>query len=180
MKSRFLLFLSILLSFLVTSCTENRRVRSIMMDFIDSEIVIPNDLACIQAGNLTKIDLDSLKQNKYIIYYDSLDCSSCRVGHLMDIYPLYQMADTMGFSVLTIFAPRLRDLDEIKLQLMVSQHPFPVYIDLSREFTIRNREIPLDSRFHCFLIDNEGKPLLVGNPLYNEKILDLLNDILQH
>lgn len=180
MKIRFLLFLSILLCFLVTSCTENRRVKAMMMDFIDSEIVIPNDLVCIQEGNLTKIDLDSLKQNKYIIYYDSLDCSSCRVGHLMDIYPLYQMADTMGFSVLTIFAPRIRDIDEIKLQLMVSQHPFPVYIDLSREFTIRNREIPLDSRFHCFLIDNEGKPLLVGNPLYNEKILDLLNEILQH
>lgn len=164
----------------MTSCTESRRVKAMMMDFIESEIVIPNDLVCIQAGALTKIDIDSLKQNKYIIYYDSLECSSCRVEHLKEIYPLYQMADTMGFSVLTIFAPRIRDLDEIKLQLMVSQHPFPVYIDLSREFTIRNREIPLDSRFHCFLIDNEGKPLLVGNPLYNEKILDLLNEILQH
>ena len=164
----------------MTSCTESRRVKAMMMDFIESEIVIPNDLVCIQAGALTKIDIDSLKQNKYIIYYDSLECSSCRVGHLKEIYPLYQMADTMGFSVLTIFAPRIRDLDEIKLQLMASQHPFPVYIDLSREFTIRNREIPLDSRFHCFLIDNEGKPLLVGNPLYNEKILDLLNEILQH
>lgn len=164
----------------MTSCTESRRVKAMMMDFIESEIVIPNDLVCIQAGALTKIDIDSLKQNKYIIYYDSLECSSCRVGHLKEIYPLYQMADTMGFSVLTIFAPRIRDLDEIKLQLMVSQHPFPVYIDLSREFTIRNREIPLDSRFHCFLIDNDGKPLLVGNPLYNEKILDLLNEILQH
>ena len=104
----------------MTSCTESRRVKAMMMDFIESEIVIPNDLVCIQAGALTKIDIDSLKQNKYIIYYDSLECSSCRVGHLKEIYPLYQMADTMGFSVLTIFAPRIRDLDEIKLQLMVS------------------------------------------------------------
>ena len=32
-------------------------------------------------------------------------------------------------------------------------------------------------RFHYFLLDNDGKPLLIGNPITSDKIMRLLQTL---
>ena len=173
-----LLILIIFLCICITSCNEKATVKRIMTDFVESEIVIPNDLECIYRRHADKIKLDTLEQLKLIVYYDSLDCSSCRISHLSDIYPLYEMADTSNFSVLTIFSPREEDLAEVRNLIQILNPPIHIYIDSDGSFSKLNESIPSDTRFHTFLIDANNKPVFVGNPLSDSNLKGLFKKVL--
>lgn len=172
---------SLLLLTIISSCVERRKVKDIMLEFVTSDIIIPGDLDCIFNAETSMSCLDTLKSKKLIMYYDSLDCSSCRISHLFDIYPLYTMADTSDFSVVTIFSPKRSDVENVRFQLMLSNHTIPVYLDKNGSFAQLNRNIPADQRFHSFLINEIGSVLFVGNPISNEQLhsvfLKTLNNI---
>ena len=156
-----------------SSCTERHKIKKALVEFTKSEIVIPSDLECINNRQITKINIDTLKSLKFIVYYDSLECSSCRISHLVDIYPLYDMADTCNFSVITVFSPKLSEVSDVQNQLRIANHPIPIYVDVYGTFRQLNNNIPSDGRFHYFLTDKDGVPKYVGNPLLNRKLEDL-------
>lgn len=160
------------------SCTDRQKVKSLMIDFMESEIVIPNDLESIHEGKVSKLALTSLKPNRFIIYYDSLDCSSCRISHLVENSPLYEMADSLGFSLITIFSPRANEVEEVRHQLMLTHSPIPIYIDSNGSFRRQNSSIPSDLRFHNFLISPGNRPVFVGNPLASGKLYELFQNAL--
>ena len=148
------------------------------MDFMKTEIVIPDDLESICGHEVKTIDRDSIKGSLFIIYYDSLDCSSCRIGHLAENYPLYEMADTSEFSLLTIFSPRKEDLKEVRLQLMMTNSPVPIYLDVNSSFRKRNSTIPSDLRFHKFFVSPDSHPAFVGDPLASDTLYELFEKVL--
>lgn len=174
-----LLIITSSLCICLTSCNEKAKLKRAMSDFMESEIVIPNEIECIYNRQVDKIKLDTLQQLKLIVYYDSLDCSSCRISHLMDIYPLYDMADTSNFSLLTIFSPKEEDLAEVRNHIVIQNLPIPIYIDADGSFSKLNKSIPSDKRFHSFLIDDNNKPVFVGNPLTNSSLEEVLKTILE-
>ena len=163
----------------LSSCSERQKLRKTMSKFVQTEIQIPDDLECVYNREVTIINKDTLKPYKLIVYYDSLDCSSCRISHLMDIYPLYDMSDTCDFSVVTIFSPKKENLEEVKFQLSIANHPEHIYIDSFNTFSKINQHIPTDQRFHSFLVDSNGKPIFVGNPLSNMRLAEIFHDIIQ-
>lgn len=172
------LFLLICASFLIVACSDCGKIRKTMTDFMGSVIVIPDDLECICSRRIENINTEDLKPARFIVYYDSLGCSSCRISHLTDLFPLLDMADTSDFSVLTIFSPRQEELEEVRLKLMVADYDFPVYVDVNGSFSKLNGGIPTDVRFHEFLLDEMGKPFFVGNPTSNEQLSELFTRVL--
>lgn len=162
----------------LSSCSERQKLRKTMSKFVQTEIQIPDDLECVYNREVTIINKDTLKPYKLIVYYDSLDCSSCRISHLMDLYPLYDMADTCGFSLLTIFSPRMDQVDEVRLQLMLTNSPAPIYLDINSSFRRQNSLIPSDLRLHKFLLGPNNNPVFVGDPLANEKLSELFRTVL--
>lgn len=161
---------SLFLLAIISSCVERRKVKDIMLEFVSSDIIIPDDLDCIFNAETSASYIDTLKSNKLIIYYDSLDCSSCRISHLFDLYPLYTMADTSDFSVMTIFSPKKSEVENTRFQLMLINHTIPIYLDKNGSFAQLNSCIPTDQRFHSFLINEIGSVLFVGNPISNEQL----------
>ena len=150
-----------------------------MTDFMGSVIVIPDDLECICNREIENICIEDLKPVRFVVYYDSLDCSSCRISHLAELYPLLDLADSGDFSVVTIFSPRQEELEDVRVKLMIADYDFPVYVDVNGTFSRRNKCIPSDVRFHEFLINGQGVPLFVGNPTSNEKLSDLFSVVLK-
>ena len=179
MRSYIRLICYLYLALISTSCVEQRKVRKIMSEFVETEIVIPDDLECIYKRNISGIRKDTLKPNKLIVFYDTSDCSSCRISHLIDLYPIYDMADTSGFSVLTIFSPKPEDVKDVILQLTIADHLMPIYVDATGEFNRLNQNIPSDLRFHSFLLDENNKPIFVGNPLSSYKLLELFTETIK-
>lgn len=162
------------------SCGEKAKIKKTMEVFMASHIVFPNNLQCIYNNQVSQIQIDSLKSRKLVVYYDSLDCSSCRVSHLMDIYPLYGMSDTCDFSVITIFSPRERDLTELMIQIKVLNPSIPIYIDVDGSFRWQNQCIPNDKRFNTFLLDENNIPIFIGNPLASKKLKELFRRVLDN
>lgn len=178
MKYRLLSLCGMFICLTIVSCTDRQKVKSLMIDFMKSQIVIPNDLELIYEGKVSKSDLTSLKPNKFIIYYDSLDCSSCRISHLVENYPLYEMADSCGFSLITIFSPRANEVEDVRLQLMLTHSPIPIYLDANASFRRQNSSIPSDMRFHNFLVSLDNRPSFVGNPLASDELYELFKKAL--
>ena len=94
----FTLILTICLCTVFMSCGEHHKVKRMISDFSASEIILPEELECIYKKQVRPIVKDTLKPYKYIIYYDSYDCSSCRIAKLTDNYPLYSFADINKIS----------------------------------------------------------------------------------
>ena len=53
-----------------------------------------------------------------------------------------------------------------------------VYFDTLNVFMKNNPHIPQENIYHTFVIDKNGKVLLVGNPFQNDRMTALLNKIL--
>lgn len=121
----------------------------------------------------------SVKQCQLIVYYDSLECSSCAVRHLYDKIDLYELADSIeSFDVLTVFSPCEEEYDEVMKELMLLDFPYPVYVDSGRNFRRTNSCIPEDRRFHTFLLDRSGHPVFVGNPVASGDLWRLFEKVL--
>ena len=172
---RFVVFIYVFSASFI-SCGERAIIKRTMSEFVNTEVIIPNDLDCIYDRQITKINKDTLKPLQFVIYYDSLECSACRVSHIVDIYPLYDMADTSSFSVITIFSPKNHEISDVKNQLKIANHPIPIYIDSEGTFSQYNKFIPSDHRFHYFLLNENNRPEFVGNPLSSTQLLKLFSE----
>lgn len=149
-----------------------------MREFVKSEIVVPNDLELIYKREIKTLDVSELFSRKLIVYYDTLDCLSCRVARVQEYSELFVMSDTSAFSVLLIFSPKFEEMDDIRARLMQFNYDFPVYLDVNRSFCKKNPNIPSDIRFHSFLIDENGVPIYVGNPLIDQTLFDVFNTVI--
>ena len=101
------------------SCGERNEVRRVLSSFMETEIELPADMEVYAEGGFSTAVLDSLSPVKMIIYYDSADCSSCRISHLIELEPLYWAAEEGHYDVVTIFSPRAEEIEEFRLQLSV-------------------------------------------------------------
>ena len=176
MIQRNLLFL-LFASLTIVSC-EDHKIAKELRNFRETTITIPSNLHKISGRSQTELGEWSGKPT-YVMYYDTLSCSTCRISHLVDYLELYEMSDSLGtFEVMTVFSPREYEYDEVVRQLMIQDFPYPVYVDFSGNFRDENTFIPTDERFHSFLIDSYGHPVLVGNPLAGDKMMGLFLDVL--
>lgn len=173
------IFLLLMGSALLISCGERAGIRKQLTEFRQTQVVIPNDMEVCNGGTIDMADIAGLAPMKMIVYYDSTECSACRIVHLLDLEPLYDMARGDGrFDVLTVFSPKQEELEEVRVQLIVQNVPFPVYVDTFGSFARRNGAIPKETLFHNFMIDGEGRPVFVGNPANSGRVRNILLDVL--
>ena len=97
-------FLNLLLfSFLFGACTtESGEIRK----FYNSEIVMPVNMV-INKGKVS-LNLESNKQcMKMIVWYDSTECSTCKLDRLLDYYDFveYNYELSTGLESYFIFSP---------------------------------------------------------------------------
>lgn len=110
----------------------------------------------------------------FVIYHDSLSCNLCQIGHLADITGLYELADSLGiFEVMTIFSPGKEEHNSVVKNLMVRDFEYPIYVDFIGNFRKTNTGIPDNRKFHSFLIDGDGHPVFVGNPVASNELWSL-------
>ena len=70
------------------------------------------------------------------------------------------------------------DLKEVRLQLMMTNSPVPIYLDVNGSFCKRNSSIPSDLRFHKFFVSPDSHPVFVGDPLASDTLYELFEKVL--
>ena len=157
----------------VFSCDNNKNLQSEIAGFTGSRVLLP---AAMAGGNADVFDVE----NKLIVWFDSLECGSCRLKQLYawNDDPVMQYARAMGnrFNVFLVFSPKAADVHYLKLTLKNYNVSFPVLLDETGAFIEQNPHIPADTRLHSFLLDKDNKVVLTGNPVGNESLWELYKE----
>ena len=171
------ILLNVLLAWTVVSCCSNNSIKRELKSFQSARIEFPADMFSVKDRNVLEFQNPG-RDNAFVVYHDSTECGMCAV--IYDYLPLYERAERSGdFSVMIIFSPRDSEYDEIMERLVMMDFPYPVYVDYSGSFAETNMCIPEDNRFHSFLLDKEGHPVFVGNPLASDRMMELFKEALE-
>ena len=147
-RAVFILVLSCFSVLSLSSCVESR-IRKELKEFSRTTVVIPENL--VKDSGFGKAVM--------VVYYDSTECTECRLNHLYELNPLYELSDKYdGFEVMTIFSPVITEYDALMENLVKLRFAHPLYVDMFGDFIKNNPDIPDDALYHCFLLEHRCLP----------------------
>lgn len=111
---------------------------------------------------------------KLVIYIDSASCSPCFVSHMYDYEETVAELDSVGIRTVFIFEPQKERENEVRSLLEEQACPFLSVIVRNGSFSSANPHLPSSPLLHSFLLDKENKVIVVGNPVRNDKIKELM------
>lgn len=172
-----ILFLA-LVTFCLLSCgNKQRKVDEVLNQWINKEIMIPNDLVYTMYGTDTVDYTTSFTDYKILMYVDTVGCTSCQLQleRWIDWMDYLKRKSPYTISYLFNFYPK--DIDELKDLLSFNRFPVPVCLDQTDRLNCLN-QFPSGWPFHTFLLDSENRVVVLGNPVSNGNIADLYRKIL--
>jgi hypothetical protein len=159
------------------SCYEKNNLKKQIEQFIANEIVVPQGIRQIIAGrDSVVINPASNIEARLIVWVDSIDCSSCRVSKLSEYAEVIDFIVEVErkFIPVFLFSPSRSNMKEVHRAINTMRFDnYPIFIDEDYMFSAMNPHVPADKRFHTFLIDKNGKVVLVGNPVNNPALWEL-------
>lgn len=121
----------------------------------------------------------SSPQKKLVVYVDSTSCSGCFISHLTDYFEINDTLQASLAELVIILHPQQARLDEVTTRLGQEKFPFRCIVDFDGEFVRNNPDISDNQLLHSFLLDEDDKITLIGNPTRNQRIKDLLHKALK-
>lgn len=175
MKYRLFLFCFIVFSLM--SCSR-RHTWNELIDLTRAQIHFP-ELSNVARNNRLNQQKNGLI--KFVIHYDSSECSYCRVAHLCENSKIFKIKnDVKQFIPIILFSPAK---DQCKhLQMSVKNHEFQeyIYIDSLNTFLKINPQIQKNHKYNSFLLDKNNRIVLVGNPLTSNAMWALFKSTLDN
>lgn len=173
--------ISLYLVVFFVSCSNEYKLRCCLEDMERTPF-------CLQTERMVQWLPDSLGQCEkskaevnIVVYADSTDCTSCYIGKLKKWNEYLSVeSETKGkVSFLFIMEVNANQLNIVKSALNTSSLKHSVYLDTLSFFRHANPQLPDVNFFHTFVLNNENKVIFVGNPLQDEKIEVMFNEILE-
>lgn len=154
------------------SC-KNNDIQNKLQKFINSEIIIPNNMDVFPDGCAQQFD-----GPKLVYFVDSIGCISCRLNHLFENLNILNESDAKC-TVLPIIAPN-KNNQEVLLLIREHNIHIPIYIDKENSFYKLNKTLPPDYKYHSFLLDKNNQVVLVGDPLASDAMWTLFKSTLDN
>lgn len=154
---------------------EGMELDTIKME-LDSMICFYNDFdyKCVDYKNA---------EFKMVYYIDLPECSSCMLmkkseewERLLDIVKPYQNRLVPFF----ILRPHAFDVDAFRFAVKVSATTVPIYVDTANVFIRNNSKLSAIPMLHTFVVDEQNRVVLIGDPLRNLEIQQLLVNLLKN
>lgn len=127
-----------------------------------------DDMQCI--GNLSVVNRD-VTEYLFVSYIGENQCSTCRLGSLYAWENYINDLRDMGIdvaNVVIIHHPKNSALDKLRKSILSHRFKFGVYIDSIGIFKRNNPFLSDITELNTFLLNSDGKPVVVGNPTNNE------------
>lgn len=146
---------------------------------MDSEIHFPSSLDVIDGTNGgSKLTAESVY--KFVVLIDSTHCSTCMLKYLPRYWAALQNFPlSKPVELVVIMVPKVGECEQIQRQIQLRHFPFDVFLDRCGDFLRDNPSIPNDDRFHVFLINDVGTPVVIGDPTRGEKMHLLYKESVQ-
>jgi len=146
-------------------------IRSIVKHWIGKKIEIPTQ-SVWTVNAVDTITLKSVHKFSIVNYIDSTGCIRCKSqlpdwkNFIEEIRPVF------GDKVSVMIFMHPHRIFDAKYAIQRDSFPYPVCIEINDDFN-RLNHFPEDDRFRCFLLDENNRVVLIGNPVQNSKIKDL-------
>ena len=174
MKSNFVA-ISILAFTLFISCKGNgkNQITELVNNWTNKELLLPQNPIFVSLLDTINYSInDSRFKYKIISYTDASGCISCQLklkewdNFAKEVFSYSEDQIT----IVKFIAPhRAKD---VFFELKSANYTYPVSIDTNDELNRLNK-FPKDNLFRCFLLDENNKVILIGNPVQNPKIRNL-------
>lgn len=167
-----------LLSLFSISCKQTAFEKE-MRVFNNSRIELMLDsMNCVRTKD--EMVVPNKSEYTYVIYVDSFSCSDCALNHFKDWVVLETQFDHRKFTYLFIVNPkkgeRTHFIEKVKNDTLFNNR---IYIDTTDVFKRHNPMLPQNNLLHTFMINKKDTVILIGNPINNRKMKELLNKIVQ-
>ena len=164
----------LLLLFLLTACKENNKEKFALLvqEWQGKEIVFPQNMAFTRFVTEPVDYRIPDAEYKVLIYVDSTGCTSCKLQlpKWKELIAHVDSATNGNISFIFVFQSK----DDRELQYILKRDNFarPVCIDRDSRLDKLNK-FPQDITFQTFLLDNDNKVKIIGNPVHNLAVRDL-------
>jgi len=161
--------LFIIISILIVGCSQPT-VEEVYKQWINREVKIPNSIRFI---NNTEEDIrfDNKAKLKILMFTDSLGCMECKIKP-REWQMLCDELDSVTGGSVSAYMVLATNYVDIKRIFQRVNFTYSVCLDINDSLNIINH-LPADERFHCFLLDEQNRVVLIGNPVQSPKIRDL-------
>lgn len=131
--------------------------------------------------NLSKNhDLNEKSEITFVEYFDSTECTPCAISRLYMWDLFINKHKEYNDMVKYVFIFTAFDTIDIAIDnYIINNQLISGYWDSCGSFIKNNPHIPQNTKMHSFLLDQNNKITLIGNPLFNNKIEKLLNKIVR-
>lgn len=172
------LFFSLVLFMTIVSGCGNMQLKREMKKIMKHTFVIPEQILEVREGMVSAFSKQDSAVYTMLVFYGPQECSECRINNLHDLQFLYEAAaENSMFEVVTLFAPETEESAAV-LQLLLERHwQYPLYLDSNGEFLLSNPDFPDEEIFQSMLLSPDGRPVLIGNPVYNAALWNVFREI---
>lgn len=168
-----------LLALTPTSC-KKARLRAQLKELMGSTIVLPEKISCVYNGEVFPMP-DSLRSKaKLIVYVDSSDCTGCRLSKLIQYSTFAESLQAWNIPFFVLMAPQKGKKEEVTELILSYDYPFPVFLDDNRVYLDINLQYTdMPSSLYTVLVDEDCRPVLIGDPLSSDAMYKLFFNRIQ-
>ena len=126
---------------------------------------------------------DTITDNKalrLVNFIDTMQCHSCEMNRLIE-YERLNIArpELKRLEFVYVINTSSQNFQKAKKLLQSLRIGGSVYLDTCNVFRHVNPNFPDNKMFHSFVLNRDGKIILVGNPFQNDKMHELLMKIVK-
>ena len=113
-----------------------------------------------------------LRPLKMVVYINQDGCQSCKLRSLLPIY-MYILENQYRENFGVVIILNTQEIEVAEFTLKEIGFCKTVFFDPDACFERLNPHLPANEQLHTFLLNNNNKVILVGNPVHNERLNDL-------
>ena len=160
---------------LLASCNTRERNEAQLVKYWQGKKIIYPDEAIYTVYGEDTIKTAEKTQFQILVFADSVGCMSCKLK--LELWKSFIEELNIDYNVSILFVFQTKKSEEMSYILKRANFNYPVVFDEEGSFNTLN-DFPTDDNFRTFLLDKEGKVILVGNPIYNSKIKNIYMSII--
>lgn len=168
---------------LITACNSQKKELQEKIEKLQSKAIeIPyKQMACWASDSVIAISPWNKAKLKLIHYVDSETCSSCYLHKIATnelLFRMEKLSDNIFYNIF-IINPNNKTKKRLETDYNDKAIPQTIFIDSANIFMQLNPNVPSESIYHTFLLDENNKIILVGDPMTNPKVKDLMVAIVE-
>lgn len=148
--------------------------KNIVKQWLGKEIKFPISINT-QQDSIWKIMIN--KKLKLLTIIDTNNCTECRL-RLYDWGKNIKDANSINSNIAFLFVVHAKDYTIVDLMKKKNKFTYPIFYDYKNQIGQLNK-FPKNPRFQTFLLDENNKVILVGNPVGNHHMWDLYKQYLR-